>query len=189
MDARSEFFVYMGAALTTVAVLFVAQFWYASYVDVAVVHAQNADAPADAKLEAVRSAESSKLAGGAVPIAEAMRAVAERGRAASPKLAAQPSDDLSAMSGWIHRPGFAGYEPRTAPAPAAPAAVVNDGGVPGEGAEAAPAVPSAPAVEAALKARIAVGAARPAAVKPATAKVKTAAAAPAPAPAAVPKTP
>jgi hypothetical protein len=180
MDGRSEFFVYMGAALATITGLFVAQIWYASYVDVSVVHAQNSDAPMDGKLEAVRSAESSKLSGGAVSIEQAMRAVAEKGRAASPKLAAQPSEDLSAMSGWIHRPGFAAYEPRQAP-PAVPAAELGDGGVPLEGAEAAPGAPLAPgapatgaAPEAALKPKVVVGVARPLVVKPAVTKVKVA---------------
>ena len=121
MDARSEFLVMMGTALATVSGLYVAQVWYASYLDVSVVQAQDGDAPMNAKLEAVRSAEQAKLAGGAIPIEQAMKAIAERGRAASPKLAALPSDDLSAMSGWIHRPGFAAYEPRKAPAPEAAA--------------------------------------------------------------------
>ena len=116
MDARSELFVYMGAALTTIAVLFGAQSWYASYLDVSVVHAPNHDAPSDAKVAAVRAAEQQKLEAGAVPIVQAQHAIAERGRGASAKLAPQASEDLSAMSGWIHRPGFAPYEPRKAPA-------------------------------------------------------------------------
>lgn len=189
MDGRSEFFVYMGAALGTVAALFTLQIWYASYVDVAVVHAQDHDAPADGKLEAVRSQEQAKLAGGAMPIEQAMRALAERGRAASPKLAALPSDDLSAMSGWAHRPGFKAYEPRVPQAPVAPpAAEITDGGVPVQGAE--PAGAAAPA--AAPAAKISVGVAKPAKPTPAkpVATKKIAAPAPAaPAPAAAPKTP
>jgi hypothetical protein len=46
-----------------------------------------------------------------MPIAKAMEALAQRGRNAFPKLAAQPSGDLSAMSGWIHKPGFKAYIP------------------------------------------------------------------------------
>jgi len=112
MDGRSELLVYLGAALTTIAVLFVSQFWYATYLDVAVVHGPNHDAPSDSKLVAVRAAEQQKLASGAVPIEQAQHAIAERGHAASAMLTPKPSEDLSAMSGWIHRHGFAPYEPR-----------------------------------------------------------------------------
>jgi PAB1-binding protein PBP1 len=164
MDARSEFFVYMGAALGTIAALFVGQIWYASYIDVAVVHAPNTDAPMDGKLEAVRAQEQARLEGGAVSIEKAMAAIAKQGRSASPKLASQPSEDLSAMSGWAHTPGFKAYVPRApqavAPAPA-PEGVEGavDGGVPLEGAEAAPvAVPARP--------KIVVGYAKPEKPKP-----------------------
>jgi hypothetical protein len=193
MDARSEFFVYMGASLATIAGLFAVQIWYASYLDVAVVHAPNLDAPADAKVIALRDQERAKLQAAAVPIAEAMKAVAARGRAAGAKLAPQASDDLSAMSGWAHRKGFAAYEPRAPQAPSVPVTEASDGGVPAEGAEGAEpqgAAPAAPA-DAPVK-KIAVGVAKPLPAKPAAkpkAAAKIAAPAPTPAPAAAPQTP
>ena len=141
MDGRSEFLVYLGASLTTIAALFTLQYWYASYLDVSVVHAQDTGAPADPKLEAVRGAERAKLASGAMPIEQAMHAIAERGRGVSAKLAAQQSDDLSAMSGWVHRPGFAAYQPRQAPVVAAPAAAAPVVAVPPVAAPRPPELP------------------------------------------------
>jgi hypothetical protein len=115
MDARTELFGYLGAAIVTIAVLFTVQHWYASYLDVAVVHAENLDAPMNPKLAAVRAQEQHKLSSSALTIDAAMHALAQRGRQAFPRIAPKPSDDLSAMSGWINRPGFAPYSPRQAP--------------------------------------------------------------------------
>ena len=102
----------LGTALATTAGLFTLQLWYSSYLDVAVVHGDLGDVPVDAKLQAVRSEEQTKLATGRMPINTAMEALARGGRNAFPKLAAKPSGDLSAMSGWVHKPGFKPYVPR-----------------------------------------------------------------------------
>jgi hypothetical protein len=175
MDGRTEFLVHIGVALATIAALLTGEIWYASYLDVAVVQAQDLDAPLDPKLEAVRRQEQAKLAGGVVPIVQAMAAIAKSGRAASPKLAAQPSDDLSPMSGWAHTRGFKAYEPRAPQAPAEPPGEleVTDGGVPAEGEEAA--------LEAPPPRKNAVGVAKP--EKPLVVKKV------APAPAAAPQNP
>jgi hypothetical protein len=120
MDARNELFAYLGSSLLTVVVLFGLQQWYASYIDVHVVHASRAAAPLDPKVAAQRERERSKLSGGSMPIAEAKKAIAQGGRSAFPRIAPKPSDDISAMSGWMFRKGFAPYVPRyTAPATAA----------------------------------------------------------------------
>ena len=158
MDARSELFVYIGSALATVTALFGAQIWYESYLDVAVVHAQPRDAKGDEKVAEVRAQEQQKLGAGRVPIDQAIAALAQRGRSGFPKLAPKPSDDLSAMSGWIHKPGFAPYVPRKPAAPAAPpagtavegsaeGAAAPAAGAPAEGAAqvAAPGAAPAPA--------------------------------------------
>jgi len=116
MNIRKELLMSLGTALATTAGLFTLQLWYASYLDVAVVHGDKSDVPMGAKLEAVRNEERAKLSSGRLPIAQAMEALAERGRNAFPQLAAKPSSDLSAMSGWIHKPGFKPY----VPPPAAP---------------------------------------------------------------------
>ena len=58
-----------------------------------------------------------EVAAAPMPIDKAMEALARRGRNAFPGLAAKPSGDLSAMSGWVDKPGFS----RTFESPAAAA--------------------------------------------------------------------
>jgi hypothetical protein len=116
MKLRNQLWVALRTALATVAGLFALQLWYSSYLDVHVIHGDLSAAPMDAKLETVRNEEQTKLTSGRMPIAQAMAAVAQRGRNAFPRLEAKPSSDLSAMSGWMHRPGFKVYVPRTAAA-------------------------------------------------------------------------
>jgi hypothetical protein len=132
MDARSELFVYIGSTLATIAGLFTVQLWYESFLDVSEVHALDRTAPLVKSLQEVRDAEQAKLSSGRLPVEQAMAGLAQRGRAGFPKIAPKPSDDLSAMSGWIHKPGFAPYVPRPAPKPVAP--VATEGAVPAEGA-------------------------------------------------------
>jgi len=118
MNLRKDLLVSLSTALTTTAGLFTLQIWYASYLDVAVVHGDKSEVRMGAKLEVVRNEEHAKLSSGRLPIAQAMEALAQRGRDAFPLLAAKPSADLSAMSGWIYKPGFKVYVPRAAAAPA-----------------------------------------------------------------------
>ena len=115
MDGRTELLGYLGAAIVTIVGLFGLQEWYASYLDVAVVHAQPEGI--DSSLSAVRDAETQKLGAGAMPVEQAKRVLAQRGRMSFPKIAPKASDDVGAMSGWINQPGFHPYEPRTPPAP------------------------------------------------------------------------
>ena len=138
MDGRTELLTYMGAATVTVATLFGLQMWYATYLDTHVVHAPS-DAPHSAAVVKLHEEEQQKLASAPVPLDKAKQQLAERGRTAFPKIAAVASTDLSAMSGWMHRPDFKPYEPRKQPAP--PPAPVE-----AQPAEAAPAAPAAPAV-------------------------------------------
>jgi len=119
MNVRKKLLVGLNTALLTAAGLFSLQLWYSSYLDVAVVHGDRSDVRMAAKLEAVRNEEHAKLSSGRLPIAQAMEALAQQGRNAFPQLVARPSADLSAMSGWIHKPGFQAYVPRSAAAPAA----------------------------------------------------------------------
>jgi len=121
MNVPKELFVGFGTALVTIAGLFALQLWYASYLDVAVIHGDLSAVPMDAKLQAVRNEERAKLTAAPMAIDKAMEALAQRGRNAFPKLAARPSNDLSAMSGWIHKPGFKPYVPRQVEAPTAAA--------------------------------------------------------------------
>jgi hypothetical protein len=135
MDARTELFAYMGAALATIIGLFALQIWYASYLDVAVVHAQHPDAPMSPQISELRAAEKQKLSSGRTPLATAKRELAQRDRASLTRIAPKPSDDLTPMSGWISRPGFGPYTPRTQPAPVEQPVSAE---APAEGAAAAP---------------------------------------------------
>jgi hypothetical protein len=114
MDARSELLAYMGSAVVTVVVLFGMQIWYATYLDTHVVNVHPADAPADAKREAFDAQERAKLSAGKKPIAQVKAELAQRGRTAFPSVAPKASEDLSPMAGWMRRPGFKPYVPRTA---------------------------------------------------------------------------
>jgi hypothetical protein len=111
MKLRKQLLVAVRSALTTAAGLFALQLWYSSYLDVAVIHGGLNAVPTDAKLAAVRNEEHAKLNSGPMPISDAMAALAQRGRNAFPQLTAKPSSDLSAMSGWLHKPGFKAYVP------------------------------------------------------------------------------
>ena len=117
MNLRKQLLVALRSALATAAALFALQLWYSSYLDVAIIHGDLSAAPTDAALAAVRNEEQAKLSSGQMPIAKAMEALAQRGRNAFPQLAAKPSNDLSAMSGWLHKPGFKAYVPARGAAP------------------------------------------------------------------------
>ncbi|MEY2935679.1 MAG: hypothetical protein RL033_6428 [Pseudomonadota bacterium] len=123
MGIGKELLVSLGTALATGAGLFAMQLWYASYLDVAVIHGDVSDVRMGAKLEAIRNEEQARLASGTVPIQTAMAALAQHGRNAYAKISAKPSDDLSAMAGWIHKPGFRPYVPRPVAAAALAAGV------------------------------------------------------------------
>jgi hypothetical protein len=182
MDGRSEFLAYLGTATATIVVLFGAQVWYASYLDVSVVHGQGSEVASSAKVAEVRAQERQKLG----KLDEAKDALAKRGRAGFPAIAAKPSEDLSAMSGWVYEPGFAAYVPQAQPAPEpAPAATAGDGGVAPEGeSAAAPETGAAAQVEAAVEVVRQMGTGGLGVTKPATKPAPKPAAAPPAAPAA-----
>jgi hypothetical protein len=130
MDARSELLAYMGSAVVTVVVLFGMQIWYATYLDTHVVNVHPADAPTDAKREAFDAQERAKLSSGKKPIAQVKAELAQRGRTAFPSVAPKASEDLSPMAGWMRRPGFKPYVPRTA----VPAAATTEAASPTDSA-------------------------------------------------------
>lgn len=134
MNRRTELLVYMGATLATIAGLFTLQAWYATYIDVSVLHGDHSDVGLNPGVVATREAEKAKLSSGRMPIESAKKLLATSGREAAAKVAPKASDDLSAMSGWVYRPGFAPYEPRK------PRAAASE-------TPATPATPAAPATE------------------------------------------
>jgi hypothetical protein len=103
-NAKSELFTFLGAAFATLLGLLVLQKAYASYIDVSYHQRLQQAGPSEALLEA-RKADEAQLQKGKLPLSQAMsRLGSSRTTAAS--IAPQPSQDLSAVSGWIHHPGF-----------------------------------------------------------------------------------
>ncbi|MDD9944403.1 MAG: hypothetical protein OXU20_25385 [Myxococcales bacterium] len=122
MSARDEFLQYLGAAGGTVLVLFLAQAGLRSCIDHG-YHDKLAERPASQALVELRKQEAAALS--AADIEGAMAKVA-KGRQSLPSIRPKASDDLSAMSGWIHSPNHTTYEPKisvgsTAGAESAPA--------------------------------------------------------------------
>lgn len=129
-SARSDLFIYIGVALATTIGLFVLHRWYASYLDIR-YHARLEEGGYAEALLAARDEEQKALGSGKIPLEQAMDALSRgAGRAAS--IAPAPSEDVSAVSGWIHARGFkpATAHPVRAPkserrAPAEPAPTVT----------------------------------------------------------------
>lgn len=103
-DAKNELFLYMAAACATLIALFVLHRGYAAIVDVR-YHKRLHDAAQSETLTAARQAEEAALQKGKIPLDQAMARIG-KGRATIGSVAPQPSQDLSAISGWIHHPKF-----------------------------------------------------------------------------------
>lgn len=144
--ARSDLLLYVGVALATTVGLFVLHTWYATFIDVQ-YHASLATRDPSESLLAAREEEQKALASGKLPLPQAMRLIARANgpnRPASVKPA--PSEDLSAVSGWIHARGF---KPKTAfPVLTAKAAKPAPAPVAAEPAPAEPVAAPAPATAA-----------------------------------------
>ncbi|HEX7480732.1 MAG TPA: hypothetical protein VF331_23225 [Polyangiales bacterium] len=102
---KSELFTFIGAAFGTAAALFGAQTLYGVCLDLR-FHAEKNAALESEVAVATRKSELQKLAAGKLPLEQAKQLLAERGRDGFGSVAARPSDDLSAVSGWIHHPNF-----------------------------------------------------------------------------------
>lgn len=102
-SARSDLFIIIGVALATAIGLFVLHRWYGTFLDMQ-YHARLAEAPPTEALLTAREEEQNALQAGKVPLSQAMAAAAKGARAAS--IVPAPSEDLSAVSGWIHQRGF-----------------------------------------------------------------------------------
>jgi hypothetical protein len=157
-NAKNELFLYMAAALATLVGLFVLHRAYAAVVDVS-YHKRLAEAGQSEAVTAARQADEAALQKGKIPLDQAISRIG-KGRANVASVAPQQSQDLSAISGWIHHPKFkpvVAHPIRLPRAPAAqpkatepPAANIAPGSAPGvtpspAAAVAAPATPD-PAV-------------------------------------------
>jgi hypothetical protein len=133
-DGRSELFIFMGVAFATAFGLFAANRLYATYID-RQYHAQLAQGGPHESVLAAREEEQKLFAQGKMPIDQAMQRLAARGRTGFSTLTPAPSEDLSALSGWISLPGFkpvTAHPIRTPRAPEVVAAPVAEAPAPAE---------------------------------------------------------
>lgn len=156
-NGRSELLVFLAATFATTIGLLVVQQGYASFIDMR-YHAQLSEQPSNAARLVLRQEEADKLeSGGKISIERAIAALGEKGRNGFGSIAAQQSDDLAPISGWIQAKGFkpaVAHPIRTPRAPAAEPvavpAVVEP--VPAPALEPAPVAPKKPARRAAAPA-------------------------------------
>lgn len=154
-DRQRDLFGFLGAAFGVMVGLFVLQELVRTASDVH-LHAGFAAAARHPDALAARERDGKALQAGKMPIEAAMQALGTRGRSTFPGIAPRPSEDVSSLSGWVHRPRFAPYVAPVQPAAAAPvapapAAIVEGAVMPegsaveGEQAGAATGDPAAPA--------------------------------------------
>ena len=103
-NAKNELFLYMAAAFATLVGLFVLHRGYAAIVDVS-YHKRLAEAGQHEALTAARQADEAALQKGKIPLDQAVARLG-KGRPNIGAIAPQQSQDLSAISGWIHHPKF-----------------------------------------------------------------------------------
>lgn len=103
-NAKNELFLYIGAAFATLFGLFVLHRAYAAIVDVS-YHKRLGQAGQAEALVAARQADEAALQKGKIPVDQAIARLG-KGRATIGSIAPQQSQDLSAISGWIHHPKF-----------------------------------------------------------------------------------
>ena len=103
-NAKNDLFLYMAAALATLVGLFVLHRAYAAIVDVS-YHKRLAQAGQSEALTAARQADEAALQKGKIPLDQAVARLG-KGRTTIGSVAPQQSQDLSAISGWIHHPKF-----------------------------------------------------------------------------------
>lgn len=135
MSGKTELFMFLTAAFGTIVGLFTAQEFFLSHHDI-LTHEAIDQAPANPELVALRQAEADALQSAPLPVEDAKRALAERGRGGFADIAPRASDDYSALSGWVHAKGFKPFVPPTPPPvviaadPALPAGSLPAGSLP-----------------------------------------------------------
>jgi hypothetical protein len=103
-NAKTELFTYLAAAFATLIGLFMIQRVYGAVIDVN-YHKRLAEAGPYESVTAARKADQEVLQKGKIPVDQAIAKLAHN-RATIGSIAPQPSQDLSAISGWIYFPGF-----------------------------------------------------------------------------------
>jgi hypothetical protein len=161
-NAKTELFQYLAAAFATLIGLFVIHTAYAAVIDVS-YHKRLAEAGPYESVTTARKADQDALQKGKIPVEDAIAKLTHN-RATIGSIAPQPSQDLSAISGWIYLPGFkpvVAHPIRVARAPVATAAPK---------ATEPPAAEPAPAPTAAADDKAAKSGAKSAPSKPASGK-------------------
>jgi hypothetical protein len=130
-NGKTELFVFLGAAFATLIGLAVLHKWYGSYLDNRYHERLAEHGPAEGMV-AARAEDQAKLQKGKIPLEQAMSDLAHRGRTSFNTISPSPSQDLSALSGWIHRPGFKPVTAHPIRAPHVAAATASDHGEHGE---------------------------------------------------------
>jgi|GEM_PF-5246707 len=119
-NAKNELFLYMAAALATLVGLFVLHRAYAAVVDVS-YHKRLAEGGQSEAVTSARQADEAALQKGKIPLDQAIARIG-KGRANVASVSPQQSQDLSAISGWIHHPKFKPVVAHPIRLPRAPAA-------------------------------------------------------------------
>ena len=144
MEAKQEFGLFMAIVIASAIGLIVVHKLYLSHLDVS-FHAELDGAGAHKGVQDLREVERAALASGKMSIADAKAKLAKDGRGGFPVIAPKPSDDVSAMSGWIQRKGFKPWQAPAQP-PAAPV-VAPENAEPNEESQAAEGSTDQPAAQ------------------------------------------
>jgi hypothetical protein len=104
-NGRNDLIVFLGAAFASLVGLVVLHEWYASYIDLR-YHQHLAEAGPSEPMLAARQDDQAALQRAKVPLDQAISRLAQRGRDNVASITPAASQDLSAISGWIHHPAF-----------------------------------------------------------------------------------
>jgi hypothetical protein len=104
-NGKSDLFVYLGGAFATLIGLSALQAVYGAYVDIS-YHKQLSEAGPSEALLAARQEDAAQAQKRKLPLDQAISQLGQRGRTSFSAITPKPSTDLSAISGWIHHPGF-----------------------------------------------------------------------------------
>jgi hypothetical protein len=103
-NAKNELFLFLVAAFATLFALVVLHRGYAAILDVS-YHKRLQEAGQSENVTSARQADEAALKKGKLPVEQAIARLG-KGRVTIGSIAPQPSQDLSAISGWIHHPNF-----------------------------------------------------------------------------------
>jgi hypothetical protein len=104
-NGNSDLLVFLGAAFAALVGLTAVHTWYGSYIDVQYAAKLQEGGVSEALTAALAKAEANAQPR-KLPIDKAISVLEQRGRKGVSSIAPTPSQDLSAVAGWIQAPGF-----------------------------------------------------------------------------------